>query len=144
MEITTQQKALIKESWGYLLRHGSLISDQFYPRLFQALPAAEALFHHGSTDQARKLRSVITLMVTKLDKLDRIEQEMFYLSKKHVGYHVQPAYFATFSRVLINTFADALGEKFTTAHREAWAIMLQIVSNKMIGVMQGHVKKETT
>lgn len=119
-----------------MLRHGSLISEQFYPRLYKSLPEAEALFHHGPQEQARKLRSVITLMVTKLDKLDRIEEEMYYLSRKHVDFKVRPAYFSTFGRVLINTFSDALGEKFTQEHREAWATMLHIVSGKMIHVMQ--------
>ena len=135
MIITQEQKKLIKESWSYLLRRGSVLGQKFYPQLFKELPEAEHLFSVHPHEQGQKLRSVLTLIVTKLDKLENLEQEVRYLSKRHIGYRVRPVYFEAFGRILLDTFERTMGDRFTPAHREAWQLVFKLVSDQMIRVI---------
>ena len=135
MIITQEQKKLIKESWSFLLRHSSLLGQEFYPRLFEELPESRHLFSVDPREQGQKLKSVITLIVTKLDKLENLEQEVQYLSKRHIGYRVKPEYFEVFGKVLIATFKQAMGSRFTPAHQEAWQLVFQLIADQMMRVI---------
>ena len=132
--MTTEEIELLRDSWTILLAHREDAGDIFYKTLFDLNPEVRGLFKTDLKTQNQKLMSSITLIVTKLNKLDNIREEVKFLAKRHVNYKVKPEYFDAFGVAFIKMLATTF-EKFnewTPAMETAWTKVYQVVSEAMI------------
>jgi hemoglobin-like flavoprotein len=134
--ITEKQILLVKNSWSYVVSPISIGPEAagklFYQRLFEVAPAVKNLFHGDIKFQARKLMNMVTLIVTKLDKLDEIMDEVKSLAVRHNRYGAEPAHYQVVGECLLWTLEKGLGEKWNGETREAWTAVYGVLSDAMI------------
>ncbi|EAY28256.1 globin domain-containing protein [Microscilla marina] len=130
--MTTQDINLVRNSWVSVLAHRDEAGDIFYNYLFKQNPQVKRLFQSNTHIQNQKLMSSITLIVTKLNKLDNIKEEVKFLAKRHVNYQVKPAYFTAFGNAFLYMLAQVLGNAWTHEMKTAWKKVYQLISQAMI------------
>lgn len=130
--MTDRQIQLVKESWSYVIVNSEAAGQLFYSRLFEVAPWVKHMFKSDPKDQARKLMSMVTVVVTKLHKLDSILEEIKGLSKRHDKYGAKREHYAIVGQSLIWTLAKGLGDRWNKETEEAWVAAFTILSNAMI------------
>lgn len=130
--MTTHEIELVRNSWVTILAHREEAGNIFYKTLFELSPSIRDLFKTDIQMQNQKLMSSITLIVTKLNKLDNIREEIKFLSKRHVNYQVRPDYFVAFGKAFITMLAKILKDNWITEMEEAWTKVYTLVSQAMI------------
>eukprot|EP00930_Biecheleria_cincta_P077688 TRINITY_DN6499_c0_g1_i3.p1 TRINITY_DN6499_c0_g1~~TRINITY_DN6499_c0_g1_i3.p1 ORF type:complete len:745 (-),score=105.69 TRINITY_DN6499_c0_g1_i3:91-2268(-) len=129
----------LADSWTLLQqRAGSVeaVADTFYRRLFEEAPAMRGLFkkRHGTmiSSFARALEFVLacagdsTMLETQLDEL----------ALRHCRFDLQSWHFDVFSEVLLNAFAELVGESWTALHTQAWAKLFGSISHVFIDMIE--------
>ena len=130
--MTPQQIKLVKESWGYIIVKSSEAGDLFYNRLFELAPSVRPLFKGDVKEQARKLMSMVTLVVSKLEKLDTVINEVKALGARHNKYGTKPEHYALVGQSLIWTLSKGLGDRWNKETEDAWTEAYSILSNAMV------------
>lgn len=132
--MTTHQIDLIKSSWKLAVGDPIAVGGLFYGRLFKIAPEIEPLFSHASiTEQSVKLVSLLSYVISKLDKLDDIAMEVGKLAKRHVGYGVKEEHYTAVGLALIWTLRRALADDWNEELQEAWLLCYNTLSSAMIG-----------
>jgi hemoglobin-like flavoprotein len=119
--MTSEQRALVRESWLRCQPTLRQAAGVFYERLFALDPAVRQLF--ASTDMAeqqRKLMAMLAKIVAQLDRPDTLGPEVTALGRRHVHYGARDADYETVGAALLWTLEQGLGDGFTPAVREAW------------------------
>ena len=130
--MTERQILLVKNSWSYVVVNSEEAGLLFYKRLFEVAPSVEHMFTTDKKEQARKLMNMVTLVVTKLQKLDDILNEVKNLAQRHGKYGAQPAHYKVVGECLLWTLAKGLGERWNKETEEAWIAAYTILSDAMI------------
>jgi hemoglobin-like flavoprotein len=130
--MTEQQILLVKNSWSYVVVQSEEAGQLFYQRLFEVAPAVRHLFKGDSKEQARKLMNMVTLIVTKLEKMDDIMNEIKLLAQRHAHYGAEPAHYLVVGECLLWTLEKGLGEKWNSETRQAWVTVYSTLSGAMI------------
>lgn len=105
----------------------------FYDTLFAMDPALKPLFAGADlTAQGRKLMTAIGFVVGHLRRPEAMLPAVRELGRRHGGYGVRPAHYATVGAALLATLEQGLGEAFTPAVREAWAAAYGLLAEVMM------------
>jgi len=118
--MTQEQIALVQRSFQAVQPILEGAAALFYERLFTLDPSLRALFRGSPDEQARKLAQALTVVVTSLDRPEQIRVAVEGLGRRHVGYGVRDAHYATVGEALIWTLEQGLGAAFTADVRDAW------------------------
>src|SRR5437868_14393834 len=109
--MTEQQILLVKNSWKLFRRMDpQLIGDVFYSRIFQQMPSFRPMFKNSMTEQYAKIVDMLSLIVSKLDKLEQLSDEISQLAIRHVKYGVRPAHYKIVGDALLWTLKNGLGK----------------------------------
>lgn len=127
---------LVKNSWSYVITNSEQAGELFYQKLFETAPHLKHMFKSDMKNQAQKLISMVTVVITKLDKLDQILPEVKALSKRHVNYGVNKSHFTPVVSSLLWTLEQGLSERWTPQLKAAWVEVLELISNAMISAME--------
>ncbi len=131
--MTPTQVGLIRESWAAVEPIADTAAGLFYGRLFELDPALERLFRRTDMDRQRKvLMQTLTVVVKTLDRVEDLLPAVEALGRRHAGYGVREAHYATVGAALLWTLEQGLGEAFTPAVREAWAAAYGTLASVMI------------
>jgi hemoglobin-like flavoprotein len=133
--MTEEQISIIKRTWGKVAARSNALGEKLYPRFFKKAPETENLFKEGKAEQAKKLFLVVTLIVTKLNKLDVLKEELRALAKRHISYGVKTTYFRPFGEAFIESIADILGNDWNDDVKESWEEIYTLVSSAMSEAM---------
>jgi hemoglobin-like flavoprotein len=134
--MTPRQQTLIQDSWSRVVPIADVAATAFYDRLFELDPDLRALFAH--TDMARQkqlLVQTLAVVVKSIDRLEQVVPAVQALGRRHAGYGVEPADFATVGQALLDTLAFGLGEAFDDEVRAAWTAAYTTLAEVMIGAM---------
>src|SRR5713226_7979744 len=115
------QIELLETSFQALVPCGEAFVTAFYERLFTSFPQTRAFF--ASTDmkeQRKKLLGALALVIQNLRKPEVLTSALTGLGQRHVSYGVRPEHYPIVGAVLLETFADILGQHWTQAHHDAW------------------------
>lgn len=126
------QIKLVKETWSYVIVKSDEAGELFYNRLFEVAPGVKHLFKGDMKEQSRKLMSMVTYVIAKLDKLDTILGEIKSLAQRHSKYGAQPEHYAVVGECLIYTLKTGLGSRWNKEVEEAWVSVYGILANAMI------------
>jgi hemoglobin-like flavoprotein len=130
--MNAQQIQLVKETWGFVIVKSDEAGELFYSRLFEVAPGVRHLFKGDVKEQSRKLMSMVTYVIAKLDKLDTIISEIKSLAQRHNKYGAQKEHYAVVGECLLYTLKSGLGERWTANTEAAWIEVYTILSNAMI------------
>ena len=132
LNLTWQQKELVRESFESVREYADSVVLLFYGRLFELAPQVRGLFTIEIREQARKLMSTLTSLVDALDRFGELRSELAELGQRHAGYRVEPAHYEVLASALMWAFGQALGVAFDRETRLAWEQLLREVSAVMI------------
>ena len=131
--MTEQQILLVKNSWK-LFRGVDpvIIGDAFYSKLFIDVPEVAHLFKTPRAEQSKKLIDMLTLIVSRLDRLDELTPEIEQLAIRHVQYGAKPEHYKAIGRALLWTLERGLGMDWNEELKQAWASCYHSLSSTMI------------
>ena len=106
-------------------------AELFYKNLFAADPSLQRLFKGDMAQQGKKLMQMIGAAVGKLNDLDTLIPILKGLGKRHAGYGVEDAHYATVGAALLLTLSQGLGNAFTPAAKAAWGEVYGVMAKVM-------------
>lgn len=134
----TNQISLVKESFGLVAKiPAETVGSLFYNRLFEIAPEVKPMFRNADIpEQSRKLLSMLSYIISKLDNLDTILDDVAKLSQRHVKYGVQDYHYEKVGEALLWTLEQGLGKNWNEETQEAWIACYTLLSGAMKGMSQ--------
>lgn len=132
--MTPQQIDLIKQSWALVaIMDKETVGALFYNRLFTIMPEVKPMFSRTPIpEQSKKLLTMLSYVINKLDKLEDIMDEVKKLAERHVKYGVKDEHYAAVGAALLWTLQAGLGTGWTQNLNEAWTDCYALLSGAMI------------
>jgi len=132
--MTTHDIELVKKSWTTVATIDmETVGGLFYNRLFEIAPEVKPMFSRSSiAEQSRKLLSMLSYVIAKLDKLDDILEEVAKLAKRHSQYGVKESHYAAVGAALLWTLEKGLGDLWNEELKAAWTRIYTVLSGAMI------------
>jgi hemoglobin-like flavoprotein len=127
------QIELLETSFQALAPSGEAFVTDFYERLFTRFPQTRDFF--ASTDmkeQRKKLLGALALVIHNLRKPEALTSALKGLGQRHIKYGVRPEHYSIVGAVLLETFAEFLGERWTPAYHDAWAGAYEVICAIML------------
>jgi hemoglobin-like flavoprotein len=130
--MTSQQIALVQQSFTVAAPQAQAIASRFYQRLFELDPTLRRLFTGDMREQEDKLMTMLAFVVHHLHQPAPILEAIRRLGERHRHYGVAPHHYTTVGEALLWTLAQHFGPAFTAEVEAAWAAAYQLLT----GVMQ--------
>ena len=83
-------------------------------------------------EQRKQLLGALALVIHNLRKPAVLTSALHGLDQRHVAYGVLPEHYPIVGIILLETFADVLGERWAPAYHHAWAQAYEAVSAIML------------
>lgn len=116
----------------------SIVGDAFYSKLFHEHPEFRRMFPKNMEDQYRKLTDMLSVLVTRLDHIDQLRNDIAAMGARHKGYGVKVSHYKVVGDALLWTLRQGLGKEWTPEMEEAWSTCYQLISDIMIGGSEKH------
>ena len=131
--MTTQQIALVKQTWS-LLRgvDPAILGDVFYSRLFSQYPALRSMFKGSMASQYQKFVDMLSMIVARFDRPDTIAMEISQLARSHAGYGVKPEQYGAVREALLWTLERGLGNDWNDTVKQAWIACYDALAQLML------------
>jgi hemoglobin-like flavoprotein len=129
--MTPHQIDLVQRSWAQALPSGEAAMQMFFERLFLLDPSLRPLFKGDMKEHGRKVIGMMTLAVNGLKRLESLVPAVQGLGRRHAGYGVRDAHYATVGTALLWTLERGLAESFTPQVREAWTAVYAVLAGTM-------------
>lgn len=127
-----QTITLVQDSWQQVKPIAPAAAALFYQNLFTADPTLKSLFKGDMVAQGAKLMQMIGAAVGKLGDLDTLVPILQAMGRRHVGYGVADAHYATVGGALLKTLETGLGPAFTPPVKAAWTEVYGVMAETMI------------
>jgi hemoglobin-like flavoprotein len=131
--MTTQQIQLVQQSWQHVSALSPVtVGTLFYTRLFEIAPEVQPMFRAPVPEQSKKLLAMVSYVISKLNKLDDIVDEVGRLAQRHVKYGVQENHYAIVGSALLWTLERGLDKHWSDDLKDAWVACYTLLSGAMI------------
>ena len=140
--MTPEHIALVQRTFADVLPMADAAAALFYERLFTLDPTLRSLFHIDMHEQGRKLMAVLQLAVAGLSRLEELVPIVQALGRRHHGYGVRDAHYATVGAALLWTLQEGLGERFTPEVQAAWTSAYTLLADTMRAAAEEEAAKE--
>ena len=135
--MTNKQIDLVKSSWAIVATIDPVtVGGLFYNRLFEIAPQLKHMFRNPMPEQSKKLLAMINYVISKLNKLEDILDEVAKLARRHVSYGVKPDHYTIVGEALLWTLEKGLADNWNSEVKEAWTDCYQILSSAMINASE--------
>jgi nitric oxide dioxygenase len=129
----TLQIELLETSFQAIAPHGEAFVTAFYERLFTNYPQTRAFFSSTNMkEQRKKLLGALILVIQNLRKPDVLTSALQGLGQRHVNYGVRPEHYPIVGTILLETFAEFLGDNWTPAYQDAWVQAYEAICSIML------------
>ena len=137
--MTSHQINLVKNSWVLVAQiDKETVGSLFYNRLFEIAPEVKPMFSRTTMpEQSKKLLTMLSYIINKLDKLDDIIDEVKKLAQRHVHYGVKDEHYIAVGSALLYTLEAGLGNNWTSDLKLAWISCYVLLSGAMIDASKG-------
>jgi nitric oxide dioxygenase len=123
--------ALVRDSWSELVPMRKQVCADFYTRLFARYPELQPLFKGDMERQTSLFVTMLNTVVSALENREPVVPLIKTVGARHADYGVAAGDYEKFEAVLLDTFADALGERFTPDVRSAWRQVYEELAETM-------------
>ena len=100
-DLTAGDIERVRHSFDHVWSVSRQTVDLFYERLFEITPELRSLFPAESNEMKQKFISTLAVIVGSLNNVDLVFPMVDTLTKHHVDYGVQPAYYPTIGEALL-------------------------------------------
>ena len=139
--MTPQQQELIRSTWAEVVPIADQAASIFYERLFTLDPTLRRLFRRTDMEaQRRNLVQTLAVVVKGIGNLEALIPAVEALGRRHAGYGVREAHYATVGQALLDTLAAGLGDAFTDEAHDAWAEAYGVLASVMVGAAGSEAK----
>jgi nitric oxide dioxygenase len=129
----TLQIELLETSFQAIAPRGEAFVTAFYERLFTNYPQTRAFFASTNMkEQRKKLLGALILVIQNLRKPEVLTSALQGLGQRHVKYGVQPEHYPIVGTILLETFAEFLGDNWTSEYHDAWAQAYEAICSIML------------
>jgi len=130
--MTDLQIKNVKMSWGLVIAQVHNAGELFYESLFDKHPEVQHLFKKDMKEQAKKLIFMISSIVTKLDKIDEVADDIKKLAVRHVHYGVEDGHYEVVGSTLLKILEAGLGSRWNDDLKESWHAAYNLLAGAMI------------
>lgn len=131
--MTKAQIQIVKKSWSIFRDiDPQLVGDVFYSRLFLKAPALKKMFPHSMEEQHKKLVDMLSMIVSRLERIDEFTEEIQDLAIRHIKYGVKVWHYELVGDALLWTLEKGMGNDWNNEVREAWFTCYTILADSMI------------
>lgn len=135
--MTLEQITIIKASWQQVATLEAVVVGQlFYARLFEVNPELKALFKGSQAEQSKKLIGMLGYIISRLDKLDELTEDIQRLARRHVQYGVKESHYNAVGEALLWALKKGLGDQWNIGLEQAWTSCYLALSSAMIDASQ--------
>jgi hemoglobin-like flavoprotein len=132
--MTEEQIRLIKRGWKiFRAIDPAIVGDTFYTKLFFDTPGLRRMFPENMSEQYSKLMDMLSTIVSRLDRMNELSEDIAAMARRHAGYGVRPAHYKLVGKALLWTLEQGLGRDWTIEMKNAWFICYTTLSETMIG-----------
>jgi hemoglobin-like flavoprotein len=141
--MTTEDIKIVKRTWRLLQQVDPvLLGDVFYSRLFLKDSALEAMFKTDKEAQAKKLVDMLDTIVTKLNRLHELSDDIAALARRHVGYGVVASHYDKVGSALLWTLQAGLGKDWQPAVERAWSNCYAALTKTILASVESPVEED--
>jgi nitric oxide dioxygenase len=132
--MTFEQVRLVRTTYQSIADMSPVaIGRLFYTHLFEIAPEVQPLFSRTSmNEQSVKLMTMLTYVVSRLDRLDSLIGDLSALARRHERYGVAAAHYALVGQALLYTLSQGLGTAWTPEVKAAWTACYTLLADTMI------------
>ena len=132
--VTPDQVELVQSSFAAVIEGGEAdaMASAFYDRLFERDPDSRALFTTEPAAQRAKFVDELQAIVWAVSNLDQFLERTRALGERHLGYGVSARHYTPVGEALMAALGETLGDRFTPAVGEAWALAYNLVAETMM------------
>ena len=135
--MTSHQINLIRLSWAKVSAIDPVVvGDLFYGKIFEIAPEAREMFSKPIPEQSKKVFTMLAYVISKLDHLEDIIDEVGKLARRHTTYGVKEEHYTVVGGALLWTLEKGLGEHWNEELKEAWADCYSILATAMINAAE--------
>lgn len=124
--------ALLRESFDLIAPNKDEFAEAFYRRLFEKYPSTRQFF--ANTDmskQARALAATLAVVVAGVEQGEDLVPTLQKLGGRHKTYGVVSDHYPIVGEILIETFQNTLGPRWTSAYQDAWVQAYTVIAEVM-------------
>lgn len=129
--LDTGEITRIRSGFSAVAADADRFTADFYARLFELAPTLRPLFPDDLSSQRDKLKHMLVMLVTALDRPETLRPALATLGDRHRSYGVVKADFIVVGQALIDTLGAHLGEQFGPAERSAWTALYSRITAVM-------------
>ncbi len=131
--MTPDQIILVQQSFRQVEAIQETAAKLFYQRLSEIDPSTAPLFAKSDMAlQGHKLMAALALVVNGLNRPESVIPVAQDMARRHVGYGVIRAHYASVGAALLWTLHQGLGDAFTPEVHAAWTAAYALLSAIMI------------
>jgi hemoglobin-like flavoprotein len=131
--MTPRQINLVRDTWQVAAKSADIVGPLFYETLFDIAPEVKPMFSRTTVpEQSKKLLTMLSYVVSKLDSLGDIVEEVGKLAQRHVKYGVQDMHYTYVGAALLMTLEKGLGDAWNDEVKDAWATCFGVLSSAMM------------
>lgn len=129
---------LVKKSWAMVAQLDmETVGGIFYTRLFTIAPEVKPMFSRTPIpEQSKKLLTMLSYVISKLDRMDEIKEEVTKLATRHSHYGVKDDHYKAVGASLLWTLEKGLGEHWNEELNQAWIAIYTDLSQAMMGMQK--------
>ncbi|MEO6548010.1 MAG: globin family protein [Ferruginibacter sp.] len=136
--MTQHRITLVKNSWALVAElEMETVGSLFYNRLFEIVPEVEPMFSKTPlAGQSKKLLTMLSYVIAKLDKLEDIMDEVTKLARRHATYGVKDEHYTAVGSALLWTLEQGLGKEWNDELELAWTEVYTVLASAMMAGQQ--------
>jgi hemoglobin-like flavoprotein len=126
---------LLRQSFTLVVERSPQVIARFYEIFFERYPEVRPMFGRGPEDIARQERMLTDALVAVLDHLEDapwLQQTLFALGRRHVGYGVRDEMYAWVGDCLLMALAEAAGSAWSAEIEKQWSEAFGAIQSMML------------
>lgn len=131
--MTSEEIALVQNSFKAVVPIADTAADLFHGRLFEIAPQVRPMFPADMTEQKKKLMQMLGVAVANLHQMPTIKAAVEELARRHVTYGAKAEHYEPVGEALIWTLQTGLGPAFGADVRNAWIKAYGAITSVMLG-----------
>lgn len=136
LDMTRQQKDIVKSTAPVLAEHGIAITTHFYKRMLGAHPELKNIFnmaHQATGAQPAALAHAVWAYADNIDNLGALTSAVSRIGHKHASLGVTPDQYPIVGENLLASIKEVLGDAVNEQVLDAWAAAYGQLADILIG-----------